>query len=81
MRLPQPIIPFCTPTQPVQVLCSGRGGGIDVLCIRCLDGWVPKAYDLWALAEYGVREVHPYVIVRLLSEFREDTFNTHLFNS
>ena len=41
MRLPQPIIPFRAPPQPVQVLLSGRGDKIDVPYIRCLNGRVP----------------------------------------
>ena len=41
---------------------------------------MPEAYELWALAEEGFREVHPYARFRLFSEFREDTFHTHLFN-
>ena len=81
MRLPQPIIPFRAPPQPVTFLRSGSSDEIDVPYIRCLDGWVPECYELWAFAEDGVREVHPYARVRILSEFREDTFHTHFFNS
>ena len=55
MCLPQPVIPFRVPLQPVQALCSGRGGEIDVPYIRCLDVRVPKAFEIWALAEDGVR--------------------------
>ena len=80
MRLPQPIIPFRAPTQPVQVLCSGKGGKINVLYISCLNVWVPEVYAFWDLAEDGVREVHPYARVKLFSEFREDTFHTQFFN-
>ena len=57
MRTPHPVTPFCVPPQPVQALCSGRYGEIDVPYIRCLDGRVPGAYELWDLAEDGVREV------------------------
>ena len=42
---------------------------------------VPEAYELWALAEDGVREVHPYARIKILSDFREDTFHTHSFNA
>ena len=73
MRLPQPIIPFRAPPQPVQVLRSGGGEEIEVPYIRCLDGRVPECYEVWALAEDRVCEVQPYARVRLLSEFREDT--------
>ena len=79
--IPQPIIPFRAPPQLLTVLRSGSGDKIEVPYIRCLNGRVPECYDLWALAEDGVREVHPYTRVRLLSEFREDTFHTHFFNS
>ena len=81
MCIPQPIVPVCSPLQTVQVLCSGRGGKIDVPYIRCINGQVPKAYELLALAEDGLCEVHPYAWVRLLSQFREDTFHTHFFNA
>ena len=40
-----------------------------------------QTYELWALAEDGVCEVHLYARVRLLSEFREDTFQTFFFNA
>ena len=79
MRIPQPIIPFRSPPQPFQVICSGRGGKIDVPYIRCIDGRVPKVYELWVLDEDRVREVHPSARVNLLSKFREDTFHTHFF--
>ena len=81
MRIPQPIIPFRAPPQPVQVLCYGSGDKIEVPYIRCLNCRVLECYEPWALAEDGVREVHPYARVRPLSEFREDTFHTHFFNS
>ena len=81
MCIPHPVIPFRVPPQPVQALCSGRGGKIDVLYIRCLDGRVPEAYELWAISEYGVREVHPPDRVRILEDFREDTFHAHFFNA
>ena len=81
MRLPQPITPFRDPSQTVQVIHYGRGGEIDVPYIRCLDGRVLEAFELWALEEDGVREVHPYARVKLLSKFREDNFHTHFFNS
>ena len=80
MRLTQPIIYLRAPTQPVQFLRSGRADEINVPYIRCLDGRVPEAYEVWDLAEDGFHEFHPYARVRLLSEFREDTFHTHFFN-
>ena len=81
MRVPQPIIPFRAPPQPVQVLRSGRGGKINVPYIRCLDGRVPEAYELWALADNGVWKVHLYTRIDLLYDFKEDIFHTHLFNA
>ena len=51
MRIPQPDIPFVVPPHPVQALRSGRGGEIDVPYIRCLDGQVPEAFELWDLTE------------------------------
>ena len=80
MRIPQTITPFRAPPQPVTVLCSGSGDKVEVPYIRCLNGPVPDCFELWALAEDGVCEVHPYDSVRLLSEFREDNFHTHFFN-
>ena len=81
MCIPQPAIPFVVPLQPFQALCSGRGGEIDVSYIRCLDGWVPEDFELWDLAEDGVRKVHPSARVKLLDNFREDTFPTHFVNA
>ena len=81
MRIPQPVTPFRVSPQPVQSLRSGRGGKINVLYIRCLDGRVHEAFKLWALAEGGVREVHPSARVKLLDDFREDNFHTHFFNA
>ena len=74
MRIPQPITPFRALPQPITVLRSGSSDKIEVPYIRCLNGWVPKCYEIWALAEDGVREVHLYAMVRLLSKSREDTF-------
>ena len=42
---------------------------------------MPKAFEVWALAEDGVCKVHPYARVKLRSEFREDTFQTFFFNA
>ena len=80
MRVPQPITPFRAPPQPVTVIRSGSGDEIEVPYFFCLNGRVPECYKPWALADDGVREVQLYDWVRLLSEFREDTFHTHLLN-
>ena len=42
---------------------------------------MPEAVGLWALADDGVREVHPYARFKLQSKFREDTLQTFLFNA
>ena len=81
MHIPHPDIPFVVCLHPVQALCSGRGGESNVTCIRCLSGWVPKAFELWALSENRVREVHPSARVKLLDNFRENIFHTHFFNA
>ena len=81
MRTPHTIIPFRAPPQPVKVLRSGSADVIEVPYIRCLSGQVPEAFEIWALADNGVREVYPYARVKLLSEFREDTFHTFFFNA
>ena len=81
MRIPQLIIPFHAPPQPITVLRSVSGDEIKVPYIRCLNGWAPKCYELQDLAEDRVCKVYLYARVKLLSEFREDTFQTHFFNS
>ena len=81
MQIPEPAIPFVVPLHPVQALCSGRGDEIDVPFICCLDGRVIEAFELWAVAEDGVREVYPSARVKLLDDFREDTFHIHFFNA
>ena len=81
MRIPQPDIPFVFPLHPVQALRSGRGGKIDVPYIRCLNGRVPEAFELWGFVEDGVRKVHPYARVKILDNFREDNFYYHFSNA
>ena len=81
MRTPQPITPVRAPPQPVTVLQYGSADVIKVLYIRCLNGWVPEDFELWDLADDGVYKFHPYAIVKLRSEFSEDTFQTFFFNS
>ena len=68
MCILQPIIPFRAPPQLVTVLHSGIADVIEVPYIRCLNGRVPKAFELWVLADDGVREVHPYARFKLFSE-------------
>ena len=42
---------------------------------------MPEALELWALADDGDCEVHPYARVKLCSEFREENFQTLIFNA
>ena len=65
MRIPKPISPVRAPPQPITVLRSGSADALEVPYIRCLNGRVPEAFEVWALAEDGVREVHPYARVKL----------------
>ena len=74
IRIPQPIILVRAPLQPVTVLWSGSADALKVPYICCLNGRVPEAFELWALADDRVCEVHPYARVKLRSEFSEDTF-------
>ena len=60
---------------------SGRDDVIYVAYICCLHGRVPEAFEVWDLAEDRVRKVHPYTRVKLLSDFREDNFQTFFFNA
>ena len=80
MRIPQAIIP-CAPPQPVTVIRSDSADVIKVPYIRCLNVRLPKAFELGALTDDGVCEVHLYARVKLLSEFREDTFHSFSFNA
>ena len=58
--IPQPIIPFRALQQLVTVLSSGSDDVIEVMYIRCLNGRVPEAFELWDLADDGFCKVHPY---------------------
>ena len=82
MRMRHPIIPGHAPPDPVWFFCSGSDDTIkSVSYIVCLHGRVPKRYELWSLNASGVRKVHPFARVRLLDNFREDTFQNFFFNS
>ena len=70
MRIPWNIIPVRAPPQQVTVIWSSSAVVTEVPYIRCLNGWVPEAFELWALADDGVREVHPYARFKIRSEFR-----------
>ena len=60
MRIPHLIIPVRAPLQPVTVIRSGSAVALEVPYILCLNGRVPEAFEVWDLAEDGVREVHSY---------------------
>ena len=75
-------VPIRGTPDPVLVHYSGSGDGIDrVTYIVCLYGKVPKRYKLLSMNEQGVCEVHPFARIRLLDDFRADTFQTTFFNS
>ena len=57
MPIPQPAIPFVVFQHPVQAIRSSIGDEIDIAYIRCLDGRVPEAFELWVFSEDIVREV------------------------
>ena len=77
----RPNVPVRGPPDPVLVHYSGSGDGIDrVTYIVCLHGRVLERFELWSLNEHRVCEVHPFTQIRLLDDFREDTFQTTFFN-
>ena len=55
MCIPQPIIPVRAPPQLVTVIWHGSVDASKVPYIRCLNGQVPEAFEVWALAEDGFR--------------------------
>ena len=78
----RPNVPVCGPPDPVLIHYSGSGDGINRFThIFFLHGLVPERYKLWGLNEHGVCEVHPFARIRLVDDFRADTFETNLFNS
>ena len=82
MRWRHPIVSFRAPPYLVLVHYYGRGNGIDrVTYIVCLNGRVHERCDIWSLNSQGVREVHPFARIRLLDDFRADTFQSTFFNS
>ena len=81
MRIPQPGIPEVVPPHPVQDLCSGRGGEIDVMYIRCIEGREPEVFELWAFAEDGIRKIHLYARVQISDDFVGETFYSHFLNA
>ena len=80
MLTPQPGIPEVVPPRPVQSLCSGRGGEIDIAYIRCIKGWDPEAFELWDFSEDGICEVHLYAWFQISDDFVGETFNSNFLN-
>ena len=81
MRIPQPVWSDFILPRNAQDICSGRGDKIVLAYIRCIDNRVPKAFELWAFAEDGIREVHPFDRVQLKDDFTKETFYTGFFNA
>ena len=82
MRRRHPIVPVCAPPDPILVHYSGSDDSIDrVTYIVCLYGRLPKRYKLWSLNDQGFFEVLPFPRMRLLDDFRADTFQTNFFTS
>ena len=55
MRWRHPNVPVCAPLDPILVYYSGSDNSIDrVTYIVCLNGRVPKRYELWSLNAQGV---------------------------
>ena len=82
MRRRRSNVPVRGPPDTVLVHYSDSGASITpVTYIVCLHGRVPERYELWSLNAQGVCEVHPFARIRLLDDFREDTFQTTFFNS
>ena len=71
MRMSHPIVPGRAPPDPIRVFYSGSDNTSYIVCLR---GQVPERSELWRLNDGGVREVHLFARVRLLDNFREDTF-------
>ena len=75
MRMRHTIVPVCVPPNHIRVFYSGSNYSIDpVSYIVCLHGRVPERYELWGLNTQAVCEVHQFAQIRILDDFRADTF-------
>ena len=74
MRISQTGIPEVVLLRPIQALCSVRGGEIEVGYIHCIEGQETEVFELWAFAEDGIREIHPYARVQISDDFVGETF-------
>ena len=81
MRIPQPVCSEVVPPRNVQTFRSGRGGEVDVIFTRCVEGQEPEIFELWAFAEDGICEVHPYSRVQISNNFIGENFHNHFFNA
>ena len=81
MCIPQPVWDDVILPRTTQAILSGRGDEIDIAYIRCIDGREPEDFELWALAEDGICEVHLYARVQIRDHFTEDTFYTIFLNA
>ena len=81
MRIPHPGWTEVILSRPAQALLSGRGGKIEVVYFRCINGREPEAFELWAFAEDIILKVHPYAHFQISDDFTEDTFYSHFFNA
>ena len=78
MRMGHHIFPVRAPSDLIRVFYSGSD---DTSYIVCLHERVPERSELWRLNDGGLCEVHLFARVRLLGDFREETFQTFFFNS
>ena len=81
MRIPQPGLADVILLHTAQVMRCGKGDEINIAYIRCIDGRDPEAFKLWALAEDGIREVHPFARVQIRDDFTAVTFYNEFFNA
>ena len=81
MRISQPgwadvILPLTS-----QSIRSGRGDEIDIAYIRCINGRVPEAFELWFFTDDRICGVHPFARVQIRDNCTEDIFYTIFFNA
>ena len=48
---------------------------------RCIEGQEPEVFELWAFAEDGICEIHPYARFQISKDFVEETFYSHFFKA
>ena len=65
MRTPHPGWTSVILPHLAQALLSGRGKKIEIAYIYCINGREPEAFELWAFAEDGIRDVHLFARVQI----------------